>query len=97
MIHAEVAGETRWRAPPPDTLVWACWDGDYVAYQRPSGKTHFLNESSYVLITDLLTAPTGALAVAQAFSNGNEVDADMLADMRDLLLHLEELGLVYRA
>ncbi len=97
----EVHGEkvTRWRSPAPDTIAWAFWDDDYVAYHRPSGRTHFLNVSSRHLIAELLCEPKDAATVAQAFSPPRD---DMerqahLSEITSMLERLEHLGLIDRA
>ena len=79
--------------------MWAKFDDDYVAYHRPSGKTHFLNAASQLLICAILTEPRDLAAIANEFASdrtdGN-VDA-YLEQMKAMLDHLETLGLVDRS
>lgn len=94
----------RWRACEPGAIVWVCWDDDFVAYHRPSGKTHFLNTSSHYLLSDLLLEPRDAEAVRRAFeapaanTDGNTDDDsdDLQREVESLLDHFEQLGLIER-
>lgn len=87
-----------WRARSPDEIVWAHFDEDYVAFHRPSGKTHFLNAPSYRLICEILTEARDLDAIIGGFVT-DENDSDPAAHvgkMRAMLDHLENLGLVER-
>ena len=87
-----------WRSRPPEEIVWAVFGNDYVAYHRPSGKTHFLNAASQLLIRDILTEPTALSAIADEFASeitDSHADA-YLEQMRAMLDRLEHLGLVER-
>ena len=71
---------------------------DYVAYHRPSGKTHFLNAASQLLICNILTEPTALSAIAEEFApdvTDDHADA-YLEQMKAMLDRLEHLGLVER-
>ena len=89
---------TRWQARPLDDVVWVEWGHDHVAYHRPSGATHFLNASSKILITEILSCPKEADEVTKAF--GTETDSpDWSArseEMRAMLEQLEHLGFIER-
>ena len=87
-----------WRARSPDEIVWAHFDEDYVAFHRPSGKTHFLNAASHLLICEILTEARDLDAIAGEFvmdEDGGDPAAH-IAQMRSMLDHLENLGLVER-
>ena len=91
-----------WYVPFPDELMWASWGGDaYVAYHRPSGKTHFLNAASYVLLSELLREPLDVDAVARQMALPEGGDEAASARNREqfeaLLNYLEQIGLVRRA
>ena len=88
----------RWRARSSDEIVWACFDEDYVAFHRPSGKTHFLNSASYRLICEILIEPRDFDAIIGEFIS-DEFNGDLAAyaaQMRTMLDHLDNLGLVER-
>ena len=53
-----------WRASPVEDIAWVRFDDEYVAYHRPSGKTHFLNAATHRLLTDLLVEPASVATVA---------------------------------
>ncbi len=48
---------TRWQAAPALEFDWAEWDGEYVLFHRPSGKTHFVNAATAQLLKAILTVP----------------------------------------
>ncbi len=86
-----------WTTTNPDDLVWAEWDDTYVAYHRPSGRTHFLNRASYELLTDYLRTPREAARLAEQFDldiDGNPADRE---ELDGFLERFEELGLIRRA
>ena len=87
-----------WRASPVDDTAWVQFDDEYVAYHRPSGKTHFLNAATHRLLTDLLVEPASAATVAAAFAAGSSASpvGDVEKELRATLSHLESLGLVAR-
>ena len=87
-----------WRARSPDEIVWAHFDEDYVAFHRPSGKTHFLNAASHLLICEILTEARDLDAIVGEFvmdEDGGDPAAHT-AQMRSILDHLEILGLIER-
>ena len=99
-----------WCAVDPGSMVWADWGEDHAVYHRPSGRTHFLNETSRLLIVHVLPAPgtpgadaaTVAAALDLAGDEGDpatateEIAPEITEEIRDLLMHLEALGLVER-
>ena len=87
-----------WRASPVDDTAWVQFDDEYVAYHRPSGKTHFLNAATHRLLTDLLVEPASLATVAAAFAAGSSASpvGDVEKELRATLSHLESLGLVAR-
>ena len=92
------SGTSKWSSRSPDDIIWAHFDEDYIAFQRSSGKTHFLNVASYVLLNELLTEPCDLETIADEFVvDGQDVNqVEYLGQMREMLVHLETLGLVYR-
>lgn len=98
MSRAESNAPVLWRASPVDDTAWVQFDDEYVAYHRPSGKTHFLNAATHRLLTDLLVEPASAATVAAAFAAGSSASpvGDVEKELRATLSHLESLGLVAR-
>ena len=98
MSSQQVSSPPIWRSRSPDEIVWAIFGNDYVAYHRPSGKTHFLNSASQQLICDILTEPTALSVIADEFaSDVTDSHADTyLEHMKAMLDRLEHLGLVER-
>ena len=92
------SGTLKWKSHSPDDILWAHFDEDYIAFQRSSGKTHFLNVASYVLLEEILSEPCDLGTVADEFmAEGQEASrAQYLGQMKEMLCHLESLGLVHR-
>ncbi|HEY8506703.1 MAG TPA: HPr-rel-A system PqqD family peptide chaperone [Steroidobacteraceae bacterium] len=93
-----LAPSQRWRAVSSDELIWAVWDDAYIVFHRPSGKTHFVNESTWLLLTDLLREPRELPAVVEELARLRhlEVNEELRAQIWELLLRFEHLGLVVR-
>lgn len=89
----------RWRSAPADQILWSEWDGDYVGYHRPSGKTHFLNAATFDLLDKVLREPCeveAAVARLRAL-HPTETESSYFGEyVAELLLRLEQLGLVVR-
>lgn len=87
-----------WRRRPLADLVCTGFDEDFIAYHRPSGKTHFLNAATHILIFDVLSKPMDLKAIADAITPGNPEgnDKEYLARLRAMIARLEHLGLVER-
>lgn len=99
MNHANSSTERRWRSAPCDEIIWTNWGGEYVAFHRPSGKTHLLNDVSEILLTRILSdARTiseiiDALIDPESGGAGPEYEREILA----MLNRFEQLGLVERS
>ncbi len=91
-------GTNRWRRCAEDEIEILSCGRDFVAYHRPSGKTHLLNESSYKLITDVLDdQPTFGEIADRCVSHEDAPDPRELLDhLAKMLENLEKLGLVER-
>ena len=89
----------KWRSCSPDEITWAEFDNEFVAFHRPSGKTHFLNAASYALLNDLLNEPQSLSAVLEMFAADDTEDKvdGFVEQMKAMLTHLEALGLIVRA
>ena len=88
----------KWRRTSTDEVLWAEWDGNFIAYHRRSGKTHFLNAASELLITEILVNPKDAESVADEFAaeDADDVPDRYLQQITSMLERLEQLGLVER-
>ena len=82
-----------------DNLVWVSFDDDFVVYHRPSGKTHFLNEASKVLLTELLDDARDLPSILDAFATADSEDhsEEYVRQMKGMLGRLEDLGLIQSA
>ena len=80
-------------------IAWIRWDDDHIAFHRPSGKTHLLNEVCNVLLTDILVEPHSTREVLAELQARVEspLDEQYAADLAITLERLEQLGLVERA
>lgn len=96
-IPAGNAGETRWAACPATDLSWAELGGDHAVYHRPSGKTHFVNTPTVLLLSEILVMPrtTHAAAQALAVAQRHTCDHRFVVAVEDLLGRLGDLGLVH--
>jgi PqqD family protein of HPr-rel-A system len=96
----DLADPTRpkWGVISPDDIIWTGTGDDWIAYHRPSGKTHFLNAASRLLITDLLAEPAGLPELLEAFGipAGRDDATSEVAVMRSLLDRLVDTGLIER-
>jgi PqqD family protein of HPr-rel-A system len=87
-----------WQGPDADAISWAQWGDDFVAYHRPSGRTHFLNTASHYLIAELLASPADIDAIASAFAPPTASDDRQahLEEISAMLEWLDQLGLIRR-
>ena len=93
------AGASWAAGPPDDFLSFTSEGGGYVLYHRPSGKTHFVNEPAWILLSQALCEPKSLDALTDDLARLQDVEAsdDLRAYIESLLLRFEELGLVERA
>ena len=87
-----------WCCQSPEDIAWAAFADEFVAYHRPSGKTHFLNESSRQLICEILSERRTLAEVVDAFDaiSGVVERDDYTEQMKATLDHFENLGLIER-
>lgn len=93
----------RWQCRCPDDLLWADFGDQFVVFHRPSGQTHFLNESAAVLLIDVLASPTTLEEAARALlgelddrPTPGEPSRELRERVLRMLVRFEELGLVQR-
>ena len=88
----------RWRSTAAADCVWTALDGDFVLFYRPSGRTHFVNAATAMLLEHVLVDPQdtedASLALAAAGLAGDS--PALRRHVEELLVRLEELGLVTR-
>lgn len=69
-------------------------------FHKPSGKTHFVNVTTALLLRELLQDPQPLEAIVGLFTPGpmpGGEDDDMVNSVLGLLWHLEYLGLIESA
>lgn len=98
MTESIVPSGQHWRAAPVGDIRWVEWDGDYIAFHRPSGKTHLLNATSELLLTHILGEPRTIAEIIDALGDPPDgiQEAEYVGDMLVLLDRFEQLGLVER-
>ena len=87
----------RWRAVSPGQIAWARWNDQFAVYHRPSGKTHFLNAASVLLIEHILLEPGDVETAARMLSQHTEgayCDAAYVRHVADTIRRLEQIGLL---
>lgn len=91
--------DPHWTAATATELLWAEWEGQYVLFHRPSGRTHVVNASTWLLLNEVLRDSLTLEATTLEFARLREtpIDEELRAYVAGLLLHLEELGLVTRS
>ena len=69
-----------------------------MAYHRPSGRTHLLNDVSHLLLTDYLQeARSTRDVVDHLVARGAVEDDELHADILAMLGRFEQLGLIDRS
>jgi PqqD family protein of HPr-rel-A system len=87
----------RWTAIQGFSLLWRSWgDGEFVVYHTGSGETHLLNEVSAEALRQLDASCLDAreLAARVAVSLGRANGESLEPHIEDLMLQLDELGLI---
>lgn len=94
--HPHSSLDRTWRVPDADDILWAQWDDDFIAFHRPSGRTHLLNAASEVLLTRILLESKTTTAIVRELTSDDHgaLEDELVAEIHVLLIHLEELGLV---
>lgn len=79
-------------------FCWEEWDDRYVLFHRASQKTHYLNETSAIVLQCLAESPYTAdtLADALAEETGEPLSDGLRGNIANLLQRLEIQGLVVR-
>lgn len=77
---------------------WLDHGGGYVLYHRLSGKTHFVNPATHMLLTHVFATPADRATAARALADqeGAAADAAFVDQVAGLVDRLEEMGLLRR-
>lgn len=88
----------RWQQSPDDSCVWFDFGDGIVVHHRPSGKTHLLNDASFLLLTEILEEPQDLYSIAAEFETGESGSPRqaVLDSLADMLCRLEQYGLIER-
>ena len=86
----------QWRSSPQTDFLWFGWDDEFIAFHRPSGKTHYLNNASEQLLTRILLVPMNAAEIAAEYAGAGNFNDQFVDEMMTMLEHFEDLGLVER-
>lgn len=86
----------KWRLHPAQRLRLRCWDDEAIVYNDCSGDTHLLSASAADVLTCLHAHPADEASLAAQCAAAWSVadDADLQAQLHDLLLTLQGLSLV---
>jgi PqqD family protein of HPr-rel-A system len=85
-----------WRTPVPDGSCIRSWADSYAVYNPLSGHTHFLDIVSGEILVELTLRlqSTDALCIRVADSLGMPLDEAIASQVRQLLVQLDEIGLI---
>ena len=88
----------KWKVTDARSLLWEQWDNEYAVFHAPSGKTHFLNVSSALILQFLSreSSDVGRVAAEIEVRTGSPVDDSLMQQVQQALLRFEQLGLVTR-
>lgn len=93
------SADRTWRIPDTDDILWAHWGDEFIAFHRPSGKTHLLNAASEALLTRILVEMKTTADVVRELTAGEDGEPEdgLVVEIEALLIHLDELGLIVRS
>lgn len=79
-------------------FCWEEWDDRYVVFHRASQKTHYLNQTSSIVLQSLMEKPYAAKTLADTLSaeSGETLSEEFRNSIAELLQHLETQGLAVR-
>lgn len=96
MSNVTGQSEVKWCATAPDDIVWTGWNDEWVAFHRPSGRTHFLNAASKRLISEILLEPLDLPGILDEFGRVQDRNQQQLQseEMFSMLERFDHLGLI---
>jgi PqqD family protein of HPr-rel-A system len=79
-------------------FCWEEWDDRYVLFHLASQKTHYLNQTSAIVLQCLTESPYAAETLADTLSaeSGEPLSEEFRKGIAELLQHLETQGLAVR-
>ena len=85
-----------WQLAPKNGDTWLHIDASHILFHFASGKTHFLNETSYFLLEQLgkKQASASELTHLSAEKSGEDVTEEMVRRIEEHLYRLNQLGLI---
>lgn len=88
----------KWKVTGVGSLLWEQWENEYAVFHPPSGKTHFLNASSALILHFIYDEASDVERIAAEIGvhSGVPVDDALMQQVRHALLRFEQLGLVSR-
>ncbi len=89
---------SKWFVRHSDEILWLTGDDACVAFHRPSAMTHFLNESSKALLTEVLAEPKDlqSIMIELGLDVSDDAGESAVNQIVGLLNRFEHLGLVDR-
>jgi len=93
-----MAESVRWRAISAFTLHWRSWGNEHVVYNAGSGDTHLFNDLAALILRALQekAATLDELSQLCATSFNQDEDEELQAQLNELLLELDRLGIIER-
>ena len=90
--------QARWRAISGFTLHWHTWGNEHIVYNAGSGDTHLFNEFAALILRKLQeqAATVDELTQLSATSFNHDVGEELHAQINELLLELDRLGVIER-
>jgi PqqD family protein of HPr-rel-A system len=90
--------QVRWRAISGFTLHWHTWANEHIVYNAGSGDTHLFNDFAALILRTLQEKATTVEELSQlcATSFKQDEDEELYAQINELLLELDRLGVIER-
>jgi len=88
----------KWRVISVFTLHWCSWGDEHVVYNAGSGDTHLFNDFAALILRTLQekAATLEELSQLCATSFKQDEDEELNAQLNELLLELDRLGVIER-
>lgn len=95
-LPIEISDETTWKVSGAGKLHCRFWEGDYVVFNPLSGDTHLLDVVAGRVLMDILDNPSTAAVLVDRAAGflGVERDEALSSYVKDILLKLDEIGLI---
>ncbi len=95
-IKNQKFNKNTWMIAAGQKLLWRYWEGDYVVFGSLSGETHTLDIASGKSLERIMSGPSTREDIRSEIANLLEVenDAELANAVDQILLHLEDAGLI---